>query len=78
MKRPSIVLAALLLLVSACNLATAQPAEFANCYLEAVSGGDQDRGWALLHPETRLRMFSGDLRPCLALVGASDWSDSAG
>lgn len=36
---------------------------------------DEDRGWALLHPLTRNRLFGSDLDRYVATVDAEDWTD---
>ncbi len=54
---------------------TAEAEVIASSWLEAVAGSAPDRGWELLHPLTRQRLFEGDPTRYLTMVQAIEWRD---
>jgi hypothetical protein len=61
----------------ACGESVIQACDLADRYLRAVSGAAEDRGWSLLHPETRQAGFDDDYDRYLAEARATDWSGFA-
>ncbi len=44
-------------------------------FLTAISGGEPDHGWSLVHPDTQASLFGSDPDRYADLVKASDWSN---
>lgn len=52
----------------------AEAAAIATEWLQAVSGGEADRGWSLLHPLTQERLYGNDPDRYAADAAGTDWN----